>query len=334
MERNPYYWQVDTEGNQLPYIDKVEHSFFENDRRASTSGSPQGRSTCQKRHIERRHLHVLQGEREQGQLPGLQLALGQHRRPTSRTSDTPDPVLAQALRQAASSARRSRSRSTARRSTRWSGTGWLKPRQVSPVKGSPEYDTELETKWTEFDQKKANELLDKLGLTKGPDGIRLRADGKPLRADDRAHRQPRRPHARHARAGQARYWTAVGVKTNTRSRRSSATLYKEHCPQRRDRGRLLGLRPRLGGQGRPRPLARHDQRRPVGADVRPLVRPERLEEGGAAADHTIRKIWKLWDKTQTEPDEAKRQRALQADPQDPQGGPVRRSASSARRSRR
>ena len=24
MERNPYFWQVDTEGNQLPYIDRLE----------------------------------------------------------------------------------------------------------------------------------------------------------------------------------------------------------------------------------------------------------------------------------------------------------------------
>ena len=23
MERNPYFWQVDAEGNQLPYIDRV-----------------------------------------------------------------------------------------------------------------------------------------------------------------------------------------------------------------------------------------------------------------------------------------------------------------------
>src|SRR3712207_6889953 len=29
-ERNPYYWHVDTEGNQLPYIDKIEYSLFDN----------------------------------------------------------------------------------------------------------------------------------------------------------------------------------------------------------------------------------------------------------------------------------------------------------------
>ena len=27
-ERNPYYWKVDTEGNQLPYIDRIEWEFL------------------------------------------------------------------------------------------------------------------------------------------------------------------------------------------------------------------------------------------------------------------------------------------------------------------
>ncbi|HEY8744673.1 MAG TPA: ABC transporter substrate-binding protein, partial [Chloroflexota bacterium] len=30
MVRNPYYWMVDTEGNQLPYIDQVNHNLFTN----------------------------------------------------------------------------------------------------------------------------------------------------------------------------------------------------------------------------------------------------------------------------------------------------------------
>jgi len=30
MERNPYYYAVDTEGNQLPYIDRISMSLAEN----------------------------------------------------------------------------------------------------------------------------------------------------------------------------------------------------------------------------------------------------------------------------------------------------------------
>ena len=50
MERNPYYWQVDTDGNQLPYVDRVEHSLFENTR----SAQPVGRAG-QDRHAEPPH---------------------------------------------------------------------------------------------------------------------------------------------------------------------------------------------------------------------------------------------------------------------------------------
>ena len=44
----------------------------------------------------------------------------------------------------------------------WNGLG--KPRQYSPVKGSPEYDEGMEQVWTQYDVKKANDLLDGLGL--------------------------------------------------------------------------------------------------------------------------------------------------------------------------
>ena len=29
MERNPYFWAVDAQGNQLPYIDKVTHRLYQ-----------------------------------------------------------------------------------------------------------------------------------------------------------------------------------------------------------------------------------------------------------------------------------------------------------------
>ena len=38
LERNPYFWQVDTEGNQLPYIDKLQFTLAENLEVGSTCG--------------------------------------------------------------------------------------------------------------------------------------------------------------------------------------------------------------------------------------------------------------------------------------------------------
>ncbi len=57
----------------------------------------------------------------------------------------------------------------------------MEPRQASPVSGSPEFDPEFETRWTEYDPDAANALLDGLGFTdRDSDGIRLGPDGNPI----------------------------------------------------------------------------------------------------------------------------------------------------------
>ena len=51
MERNPFYWQVDDQGNQLPYIDSVEHLFFE-DTNVFRLWITQGKIDLQNRHVD------------------------------------------------------------------------------------------------------------------------------------------------------------------------------------------------------------------------------------------------------------------------------------------
>jgi len=64
--------------------------------------------------------------------------------------------------------------------TFWLGVGT--PGNISPSEESPySPGKEWRTKWATLDLAQANSLLDKLGLDKkGSDGIRLRADGKPV----------------------------------------------------------------------------------------------------------------------------------------------------------
>ena len=74
-ERNPYYWKVDPEGNQLPYIDRpaVRH------RRERRYGQPQGlagEDDMQTRAIALDQLPAVRGERREGRLPGLSWSLG------------------------------------------------------------------------------------------------------------------------------------------------------------------------------------------------------------------------------------------------------------------
>lgn len=58
--------------------------------------------------------------------------------------------------------------------------GLGKPRQASLISQSPYYDPEWEKAYAEYDLERANKLLDEMGLKKGPDGFRLRPDGKTL----------------------------------------------------------------------------------------------------------------------------------------------------------
>lgn len=50
MERNPYYWKVDTAGNQLPYIDRVAHTLV-SDAEMVTMKAISGEIDMQLRHI-------------------------------------------------------------------------------------------------------------------------------------------------------------------------------------------------------------------------------------------------------------------------------------------
>ena len=51
MERNPYFWQVDTEGNQLPYVDKLDWSVV-NDGQALVLDAVAGNIDMQRRRID------------------------------------------------------------------------------------------------------------------------------------------------------------------------------------------------------------------------------------------------------------------------------------------
>lgn len=300
MERNPYYWQVDADGNQLPYIDRIEHSFFDN-QDVFDLWIAGGKIDMQGRHVGAgKYTFYKENEKK-----------GNYRVFRWRAASTnayfpnincPDPVLAKLFdtpefRQALSIAiNRDEINELV-----WNGLG--KPRQASPVVGSPEYDAELEKMWAEYAPDKANQLLDQLGLKKGPDGIRLRPDGKPLEVTIEHTSGPGDP-ANDQHEQVKRYWTAIGVKTNAKYVERS--LYEQHVHN----GEI-----EIGYWGFDRAsVVKADPGRWLGTiDDGPWAptyghwygnSPYKKEE--PPKDHPIRQIWDLWEKTQQEPDEAKR----------------------------
>jgi peptide/nickel transport system substrate-binding protein len=180
--------------------------------------------------------------------------------------------------------------------------GLNKPRQYSPVHGSPEYDPEMEQRWTEYDPQRSNVLLDQLGLAKGPDGVRLRPDGQPLEVAIE-HSTPAGSPVNDMHEMVRRAWTAVGVKTSVKA--VDRGLYMEHyrngdmvigywgwdraSANKADPGRWLGYQ----DDGPWAPLWGH------------WYHDDPWKKEEPPADHWIRKLWSTWEQVRTEPDEAK-----------------------------
>lgn len=305
MERNPFFAHVDTAGNQLPYIDRIEHAFIEqNDVLNLRIAS--GQIDMQYRNVSLGSFTFLKENEKKGNYTV--------KRWRSASTDAyfpntnaPDKVLAKLFdtpefRQALSIAidRKNINELV------WNGLG--KARQASPIPGSPEYDADLEKMWVEYDPKKANDLLDKLGLTKNPDGSRKRPDGQPLEVTVE-HIDPVGSPAEDAHNQVKKYWDAIGVKTNIKFVERS--LYTQHV----NNGDL-----QIGQWGFDRcSVVKADPGRWLGTiDDGPWApnyghwyAQNAYKKEEPPPEHPIRKIWALWEQTQVEPDEVKRNALFQ-----------------------
>jgi peptide/nickel transport system substrate-binding protein len=178
LERNPYSFWVDTEGNQLPYIDKIVLTLAE-DMEVLNLRAIAGEYDYQSRHIDVGKLPIFLENQEQG-------GYNVHLDPGDYGADCAlmcnlgyeaDPEIAKWLR--TTDFRRALSLGVNRDDLNeifWLGLGT--PGSVVPADDNrynpgPEY-REL---WSTHDPDTANEMLDKLGLDRKDDeGYRLRTD--------------------------------------------------------------------------------------------------------------------------------------------------------------
>jgi ABC-type transport system substrate-binding protein len=180
LERNPYSVFVDTAGNQLPYIDRVVLTLGENLEVVNLRAIA-GEYDFQARHLDLAKVPVFIENQQKG---GYKLYLdpgdyGGDMIIKFNLSYEADPEIAKWMN--TTDFRRALSLGIDRdqiNETFWLGTGT--PGSVVPVDTNkynpgPQY----RKLWATLDVKKANEMLDKVGLAKkDAEGYRLRADGK------------------------------------------------------------------------------------------------------------------------------------------------------------
>ncbi|MDQ8023083.1 MAG: ABC transporter substrate-binding protein [Moraxellaceae bacterium] len=178
LKRNPYFWQVDKEGKQLPYIDTVQLSVI-SEVETIVLNSINGSLDWQLRHISNiQNRPVLAENAAKGgyrlvSLPNINASsLAMYVNQTSPNAKLREQIRKKDFRIALSLA-------TDRKEINdivFLGQG--APWQVGPLKQSKWYNEKLGTQFIQYDLKKANEMLDTLGLNKKDnDGFRLYPTG-------------------------------------------------------------------------------------------------------------------------------------------------------------
>ncbi|MCS6759689.1 MAG: ABC transporter substrate-binding protein [Candidatus Devosia euplotis] len=189
MVRNPYYYAVDQEGNQLPYIDRIEHRLFQDPEMLNLMVA-QGQIDMQARYMGLDNYAFYKENEARG---GYHVVAGRDSNvwPIVPNLTVKDDGLAALFQNA--DFRHAMSVAVGHEAIiELTQSGFAFPIQAAPVNGSPYYNADLTSHWTEYNPEEAETLLDAVGLTKRDNaGFRLRPDGQRLspmiEANDAAH---------------------------------------------------------------------------------------------------------------------------------------------------
>ncbi len=303
MQRNPYFAQVDSAGNQLPYVDKVTHLIFEAPD-AFSSRILAGEVDYQARHLSIGNFTLYKESESQGDYRVLLLVAAQHVafQPNHTTKN-------EKLREFFQNrdVRIALSHAVNRQELNdliFSGTAT--PRQYSPLEESPQFYEKLSNAYIEYDVAKANQLLDAAGYNqKDAQGFRLWKDGSgPISFTIESIYQTGDPFEDAAQAV-VKYFGDVGVQSAYKAVERS--LYTQRFTANEieagfwggDRTLLPLTAPIIFIGTQPdRPWC------PAWGFWRTNPNDPNAEE--PPQDHWIRTIWATWDQLAVEPDEQKR----------------------------
>jgi ABC-type dipeptide/oligopeptide/nickel transport system permease component/ABC-type transport system substrate-binding protein len=239
--RNPYYWMVDTEGNQLPYIDRLHFRVVRSEMIDVTAAN--GDLSMQARHIPYSSYTLLMAERQRGGFdvyhwyPGDRssfiispnLNLDTDRDDESDAAEARNKLALlneRAFRQALSLAINRQDIIDAEFS------GQTTPAQVAPGPDSLFYQPDALNSFIGFDPGRANALLDAVGLTRrDSEGFRTFPDGSEMTWYLNFSQGPM------ATEGPAQFiiddWADVGIRCKLRIR-SRQLFYGEKAARQHD----------------------------------------------------------------------------------------------------
>jgi peptide/nickel transport system substrate-binding protein len=178
--RNPYYWKVDTDGNQLPYMDRIVYQMV-SDPQVLLLKTMQGQIDMMDQYIgTATNKSVLYDNQKQGGYGFYTLKQTNANVMVFMLNlNHSDPVKNKLFTD--KNFRIALSLAVDRQQLIDAVlVGQGAPAQPSIVKTDPLYNDQLATQYTQLDTDKANQMLDALLPNKGGDGIRLDEKGRKL----------------------------------------------------------------------------------------------------------------------------------------------------------
>ncbi len=179
QERNPYYWKVDPDGNQLPYIDKVYSQIVEKELYHGKVASGEADFAARRTDLENLALYKS-GEESGNYTTRLWRSPGSGEFVLLLNFNNQDPVLRDLIRDLRF--RQALSVSINREEFNdVINNGLAIPQQMTLAPWSKFVEPEFTTAYAEYDVEKANALLDEIGLPWDQNHeFRVRPDGKRL----------------------------------------------------------------------------------------------------------------------------------------------------------
>jgi peptide/nickel transport system substrate-binding protein len=182
LERNPYYWKVDTESNQLPYIDSLRFQYSANPENSKVMLIQNELDLLGQHEVTMaEYPFYKENESKANYIVGDYIStMGDRVTLFPQHTLVDDPSLTEIVRDPrwVKALSMAINREEINQSLFY---GTARMGALSPMPASKYFKEEYGSAWAQFDQDKANTLLDEMGLKKGPNGMRTRPDGSPLK---------------------------------------------------------------------------------------------------------------------------------------------------------